>query len=169
MVQNTNLKTLFCQSNLLIADQLNIQNGNNENLLIFNATNNPTKQAAFSQYDRPKARARYAEIAEHLGYREGNTETKVNALLGWLEELKIALDIPMSIQAAGVNEAEFMAKVDSIAEDAFDDQCTGANPRYPLIKELKEVLIASYYGTAYADVIDAPEVKAEAKAKKAKK
>ena len=121
------------------------------NTVRFNATNNPTKQAAFSQYDRPKARARYAEVAEHLGFREGNTETKVNALLNWLEELKIALNIPLSIQAAGVDEAAFMAKVDAIAEDAFDDQCTGANPRYPLIKELKEVLIASYYGTAYVD------------------
>ena len=79
----------------------------------------------------------------------------------------------MSIQAAGVDEAAFMAKVDSLAEDAFDDQCTGANPRYPLIKELKEVLIASYHGTAYADVMDIPAVevaeKAISKAKKSAK
>lgn len=135
------------------------------NTIRYNATNNPTKQTAFSQYDRPKARARYAEVAAHLGFIEGNTEDKLNALLNWLEELKVALDIPLSIQAAGVNEAEFMAKVDELAEHAFDDQCTGANPRYPLIAELKEVLIASYYGTAYADVVDAPEVEVEVQVK----
>ena len=139
------------------------------NTIRYNATNNPTKQTAFSQYDRPKARARYAEIAAHLGFITGNTEDKLNALLNWLEELKVALDIPLSIQAAGVNEAEFMAKVDSLAEDAFDDQCTGANPRYPLIAELKEVLIASYYGTAYADVMDAPEVEVKTEKKEEKK
>jgi len=136
------------------------------NTIRYNATNNPTKQTAFSQYDRPKARARYAEIAAHLGFITGNTEDKLNALLNWLEELKVALDIPLSIQAAGVNEAEFMAKVDELAEHAFDDQCTGANPRYPLIAELKEVLIASYYGTAYADVMDVPEVEVAVKEEK---
>jgi len=139
------------------------------NTIRYNATNNPTKQTAFSQYDRPKARARYAEVAAHLGFIEGNTEDKLNALLNWLEELKVALDIPLSIQAAGVKEAEFMAKVDELAEHAFDDQCTGANPRYPLIAELKEVLIASYYGKAYADVVDAPEVEVEVEVKVEKK
>ncbi|WP_354622864.1 bifunctional acetaldehyde-CoA/alcohol dehydrogenase [Psychromonas sp. MME2] len=137
------------------------------NTVRYNATNNPTKQTAFSQYDRPKARARYAEVAAHLGFTKGNTEDKLNALLNWLEELKVALDIPLSIQAAGVNEADFLAKVDELALHAFDDQCTGANPRYPLVSELKEVLIASYYGRAYVDVVDAPEVevKEEKKAK----
>jgi acetaldehyde dehydrogenase/alcohol dehydrogenase len=129
------------------------------NTIRYNATNNPTKQTAFSQYDRPKARARYAEIAAHLGFTTGNTEDKLNALLTWLEELKVDLDIPLSIQAAGVNEADFMAKVDKLAEDAFDDQCTGANPRYPLISELKAVLIASYYGKQYVDVMDTTTVK----------
>jgi acetaldehyde dehydrogenase/alcohol dehydrogenase len=62
-----------------------------------------------------------------------------------------------------------MAKVDKLAEDAFDDQCTGANPRYPLIAELKEVLIASYFGKAYADVVDAPEVEVKEDKKTAKK
>jgi len=127
------------------------------NTIRFNATNMPTKQGTFSQYDRPKARARYAEVADHLGFREGNTEAKINALLNWLEALKVEVNIPLSIQAAGVDEAEFMAVVDDLAERAFDDQCTGANPRYPLIAELKAVLIASYYGTPYVDVVDAPE------------
>jgi acetaldehyde dehydrogenase/alcohol dehydrogenase len=156
-----------------IGNEFHIPHGLANALLIsntvrFNATNMPTKQGTFSQYDRPKARARYAEIAEHLGFREGNTADKIEALLNWLEELKIALDIPLSIQAAGVNEADFMAAVDDLAEQAFDDQCTGANPRYPLISELKEVLIASYYGKAYVDVIDAPAKKEEKADKKAK-
>ena len=134
------------------------------NTLRYNATNTPTKQAAFSQYDRPKARARYAEIADHLQLGGKNTEQKINNLLGWLEELKKDLNIPLSIKDAGVDENEFLAKVGKLAEDAFDDQCTGANPRYPLIKELKAVLIASYYGEAYEDVLDIQEeVKVEEK------
>ncbi|RKF17772.1 bifunctional acetaldehyde-CoA/alcohol dehydrogenase [Alginatibacterium sediminis] len=139
------------------------------NTIRYNATNNPTKQTAFSQYDRPKARARYAEVAAHLGFTQGNTEDKINALLNWLDELKADLNIPMSIQDAGVSEADFLAKVDNIAEDAFDDQCTGANPRYPLISELKQVLLASFYGTAYVEgeVTTAP-VAAPKRAKKTK-
>ncbi len=124
------------------------------NVVRFNATDTPTKQTAFSQYDRPKARTHYAEIADHLGFRTGNTDDKVNALINWLEELKADLDIPASIQAAGINEADFMAKVDKLAMDAFDDQCTGANPRYPLISEFKTLLIASYYGHAYTEDYD---------------
>ncbi|MCP3944186.1 MAG: bifunctional acetaldehyde-CoA/alcohol dehydrogenase [Desulfobacteraceae bacterium] len=136
------------------------------NTIRYNATNNPTKQTAFSQYDRPQARARYAEVAAHLGFTTGNTEDKINALLNWLDELKVALDIPLSIQAAGVNEADFLAKVDQLAAQAFDDQCTGANPRYPLISELKAILTASYYGKAYEDVIEPDQVKTDIKYRK---
>ncbi|GLT14205.1 bifunctional acetaldehyde-CoA/alcohol dehydrogenase [Vibrio algivorus] len=123
------------------------------NVIRFNANDNPTKQTAFSQYDRPQARRRYAEIADHLGLsQEGDrTAQKIERLLTWLDEVKKDLDIPMSIQAAGVNEADFLAKLDNLAVDAFDDQCTGANPRYPLISELKEVLKAAYYGKAYIE------------------
>ena len=123
------------------------------NVIRFNANDNPTKQTAFSQYDRPQARRRYAEIADHLGLSQQGDRTaqKIERLLTWLDEVKKDLDIPMSIQAAGVNEADFLAKLDDLAVDAFDDQCTGANPRYPLIAELKEVLKAAYYGTAYIE------------------
>ncbi|MFB9133691.1 bifunctional acetaldehyde-CoA/alcohol dehydrogenase [Vibrio olivae] len=123
------------------------------NVIRYNANDNPTKQTAFSQYDRPQARRRYAEVAEHLGLVQPGDRTaqKIERLLAWLDELKQNLDIPMSIQAAGVNEADFLAKVDQLAVDAFDDQCTGANPRYPLISELKEVLKASYYGKAFVE------------------
>jgi acetaldehyde dehydrogenase/alcohol dehydrogenase len=127
------------------------------NVIRYNATNLPTKQAAFSQYDRPKARARYAEIAEHLGFREGRTQDKIDALLDWLEALKIELDIPTSIQAAGVSEADFMSKIDQLAVEAFDDQCTGANPRYPLISELKQILIDSFYGNHYVETYEREE------------
>ena len=123
------------------------------NVVRYNANDNPTKQTAFSQYDRPQARRRYAEVADHLGLSQlgDRTAQKIERLLGWLEELKLALDIPASIQAAGVNEADFLAKVDELAVEAFDDQCTGANPRYPLISELKEVLLASYYGKPFVE------------------
>ncbi|WP_025821071.1 bifunctional acetaldehyde-CoA/alcohol dehydrogenase [Shewanella marina] len=121
------------------------------NVIRFNATDLPTKQAAFSQYDRPKAKCRYAEIADYLRLPGQDDSAKVNALIDEIERIKLALDIPMSIQAAGVNEADFLAKLDEIAEDAFDDQCTGANPRYPLISELKAILLASYYGKPYQD------------------
>ena len=123
------------------------------NVVRYNANDNPTKQTAFSQYDRPQARRRYAEVADHLGLSQAGDRTaqKIERLLAWLDELKVNLDIPMSIQAAGVNEADFLAKLDELAVEAFDDQCTGANPRYPLISELKEVLSASYYGKAFVE------------------
>ncbi|MEZ8096692.1 bifunctional acetaldehyde-CoA/alcohol dehydrogenase [Photobacterium swingsii] len=123
------------------------------NVVRYNANDNPTKQTAFSQYDRPQARRRYAEVADHLGLsHEGDrTAQKIERLLTWLEELKINLEIPLSIQAAGVPEADFLAKLDELSVEAFDDQCTGANPRYPLISELKDVLTAAYYGKAYVE------------------
>lgn len=121
------------------------------NVIRFNATDMPTKQAAFSQYDRPKALCRYAKIAEYLNLNGTSDEEKVEALLEKIDELKETIGIPASIQEAGVNEADFLAKLDELAEDAFDDQCTGANPRYPLIAELKQVLLDSFYGRAYSD------------------
>ncbi|WP_293763898.1 bifunctional acetaldehyde-CoA/alcohol dehydrogenase [uncultured Aquitalea sp.] len=121
------------------------------NVIRYNAADIPTKQTAFSQYDRPKGVARYAEIARHLGLEAARDHDRVQKLIDWVDALKKTLDIPMSIQAAGVSEADFLAKVDQLAEDAFDDQCTGANPRYPLISELKQLLLDSYYGRAYKE------------------
>ena len=126
------------------------------NVIRYNATDNPTKQTAFSQYDRPQARRRYGEIAEHLGLGGARTGDRIANLLTWLDELKAALDIPASIQAAGVAEADFLAKVDRIAVEAFDDQCTGTNPRFPLIVELKAVLLDSYYGRPFVEMVDRP-------------
>lgn len=124
------------------------------NVIRYNAADIPTKQTAFSQYDRPKGVARYAQIARHLGLEASRDHERVEKLVEWIEELKAVLNIPASIQAAGVAEADFLAKVDKLAEDAFDDQCTGANPRYPLISELKQLLLDSYYGRAYVEQYD---------------
>ncbi|BET96938.1 bifunctional acetaldehyde-CoA/alcohol dehydrogenase [Xenorhabdus taiwanensis] len=123
------------------------------NVIRYNANDNPTKQTAFSQYDRPQARRRYAEIADHLGLTSSDDRTaaKIEKLLAWLEEMKSQLDIPASVRETGVQEADFLAKIDKLAEDAFDDQCTGANPRYPLISELKQLLLDSFYGRKFTE------------------
>jgi acetaldehyde dehydrogenase/alcohol dehydrogenase len=112
----------------------------------FNATDNPIKQAAFSQYTFPSAKERYARVADYLGLGGADHKEKVKRLIAEVEKLKDALEIPKTIQQAGVNEAEFLACVDQLAEDAFDDQCTGANPRYPLMNELRDIYLRAYYG-----------------------
>ena len=131
----------------------------------FNATDAPTKQAAFAQYKYPNAAWRYAKIADHLGLG-GNTEAeKVELLLKAIDELQNKVNMPKTIKDAGVSEVKFFETLDEMVEQAFDDQCTGANPRYPLMKELKEMYITSYYGENAKN-----EVKAEAAiAKKEKK
>ncbi|MEI7409707.1 bifunctional acetaldehyde-CoA/alcohol dehydrogenase [Pectobacterium aroidearum] len=138
------------------------------NVIRYNANDNPTKQTTFSQYDRPQARRRYAEIADHLRLTAPSDRTaqKIEKLLNWLEEMKTELGIPTSIREAGVQEADFLAKVDKLSEDAFDDQCTGANPRYPLISELKQILLDTYYGRKFSEEAKAEVVEPVAKAAK---
>ncbi len=107
----------------------------------FNATDAPTKQAAFAQYKYPNAAWRYAKIADHLGLG-GNTEAeKVELLLKAIDELQNKVNMPKTIKDAGVSEVKFFETLDEMVEQAFDDQCTGANPRYPLMSELKEMYI----------------------------
>jgi len=117
-------------------------------VIAFNATDAPTKMAAFSQYKYPMAIKGYAEMADALNLaKPGDTdEDKVWALINRFEELKQELDLPMSIKDAGVSWDDFESKLDMMAAMAFDDQCTGANPRYPLIKELKQLFIDAYHG-----------------------
>jgi acetaldehyde dehydrogenase/alcohol dehydrogenase len=137
----------------------------------YNANDNPTKQAAFSQYDRPKAKCRYAEVAEYLGLGGATKDEKVANLIAWVDGLKRDLDIPASIQEAGVKEADFLAQLDAVAIDAFDDQCTGANPRYPLIAEFRAILLDSYYGRPFVELterIDTVVVETAAPAQKEK-
>lgn len=137
------------------------------NVIRYNANDNPTKQTAFSQYDRPQARRRYAEIADHLELSApgDRTAAKIEKLLAWLEEMKSSLGIPASIREAGVQESDFLVRVDKLSEDAFDDQCTGANPRYPLISELKQLLLDSYYGREFNEhpVVEVKEASKPAK------
>jgi acetaldehyde dehydrogenase/alcohol dehydrogenase len=141
------------------------------NVIRYNANDNPTKQAAFSQYDRPKAKCRYAEVADYLSLGGVTKDEKVANLIGWVESLKTVLEIPSSIRGAGVKEDEFMAKLDAVAVDAFDDQCTGANPRYPLIAEFRAILLDSFHGKPFVELTERTEnasVAPEAKTKVAK-
>lgn len=112
----------------------------------YNAADAPRKQTAFPQYKYPQASARFARIADHLGLGGTTNEEKVDLLIKKIDELKRRLNIPASIREAGIAENAFMAKLDEISELAFDDQCTGANPRYPLISEIKDLYIKAYYG-----------------------
>ena len=113
----------------------------------FNATDNPNKMGAFSQYKYPNAKVRYSEIADYLGITGKTNDEKVEKLIEKFEELKVKVGVPKSIKEYGIKEEDFLAAVDKMAEQAFDDQCTGANPRYPLISELKQCYLNAYYGT----------------------
>ena len=112
----------------------------------YNAAEVPTKMGTFSQYDHPKTLRRYAEIAEYLGIPGADDNEKLEGLIAKLEELKEKIGIKKTIADYGVSEEDFLATLDEMSENAFDDQCTGANPRYPLISELKEIYKKAYYG-----------------------
>ena len=129
----------------------------------FNATDAPTKQAAFAQYKYPNAAWRYAKIADHLGLGGNTIEEKVELLIKAIEELQAKVNMPKTIKEAGVTEEKFYATLDEMVEQAFDDQCTGANPRYPLMRELKEMYINAY------DVKAEAQAEAAATSKKANK
>ena len=120
----------------------------------FNAVDNPRKQAAFPQYKYPNAKWRYARIADYLNLGGNDDSEKIELLIKAIEELKAKVDIPKSIKQFGVSEAKFYASIDAMSEQAFDDQCTGANPRYPLISELKQIYIKAFEGKQQA-----PDVK----------
>jgi acetaldehyde dehydrogenase/alcohol dehydrogenase len=112
----------------------------------FNAVDAPVKMGSFSQYGYPKAVARYAEIANALGLC-GNTDSdKVNMLISELNVLMAKVGIKATIRDYGVDEAAFTEKLDEMSEQAFDDQCTGCNPRYPLIDEIRQMYKEAYYG-----------------------
>ena len=112
----------------------------------FNAVDNPRKQAAFPQYKYPNAKMRYARIADYLGLGGSTEDEKVLLLIKAIDELKAKVDMPKTIKAAGVTEEKFYANLDEMCEQAFDDQCTGANPRYPLMSEIKEMYINAFNG-----------------------
>lgn len=110
----------------------------------FNATDAPRKQAAFPQYKYPNAGWRYARIADYLHLGGNTEEDKIELLIKSIDDLKKKVGIPSSIKEFGVSEEKFYESMDEMVEQAFDDQCTGANPRYPLMNEIKEMYIKSY-------------------------
>ena len=112
----------------------------------FNAAECPRKMGTFSQYAYPHTMRRYAEFGEYLGVKGKTDEEKVENLIKMIDELKERVGIKKTIKDYGVEEDKFLETLDSMCEDAFDDQCTGANPRYPLISEIKEMYLKAYYG-----------------------
>ncbi len=135
------------------------------NIIRFNANDNPTKQASFPQYEYPSVISRYARAADYISMALNDTkntdfivttpkmsmEEKVQVLIDGIEKLKKELNIPASIKDWGVDENEFLAQVDELSVKAFDDQCTGSNPRYPLISQIKELYLDSFYGKAWTE------------------
>lgn len=115
-------------------------------VLRFNASEVPTKMGTFSQYDHPHTLARYAEIADALGVKGKTDEAKLKGLIEKIDALKESCGIKKSIKEYGIEEDAFMDSLDEMVEQAFDDQCTGANPRYPLMSEIKDMYIAAYHG-----------------------
>ena len=115
-----------------------------DHVIRFNAVDNPRKQASFPQYKYPNAKWRYAKIAEYLNLGGRTEDEKVENLIKAIQNLKKQINLPSTIAECGVTKEAFYSTLDSMTEDAFDDQCTGANPRYPLMSELKEMYINAY-------------------------
>ena len=112
----------------------------------FNAAENPRKMGTFSQYQYPHTMARYAECARFCGINAGSDEEAVKKLIEKIEELKKAVGVKSCIKDYGIDEKDFLDRLDDMTEQAFDDQCTGANPRYPLMSEIKDMYLRAYYG-----------------------
>ena len=112
----------------------------------FNAVPNPTKMGTFSQYDHPHTLERYVEVAEFCGVTGKTNEEKFEKFIAKIEELKAAVGIKKCIKDYGIDEKDFLDRLDAMVEQAFDDQCTGANPRYPLMSEIKQMYLNAYYG-----------------------
>ena len=113
----------------------------------FNSEEAPTKMGTFSQYDHPHTMARYAEVADYLALGGSTDEEKVESLIKAIDELKARVGIKSTIKDYGIDEKCFLDNLDEMVEQAFDDQCTGANPRYPLMSEIKKMYLNAYYGT----------------------
>ena len=117
-----------------------------EQVLRFNAAEVPPKMGTFPQYAYPHTLARYAEVAAALGFKGKTDQDKLEALIKALNDLKKTIGIPDSIKEWGIDEKKFLDQLDKMSEQAFDDQCTGANPRYPLISEIRQMYLNAYYG-----------------------
>ena len=117
-----------------------------DEVMRFNSKEVPNKMGTFPQYDHPHTLRRYAEIAEALNIGGETDEEKLNNLINKIDELKEKIGIKKTIKEYGIDEQTFLATLDEMSEKAFDDQCTGANPRYPLISEIKDIYLKVYYG-----------------------
>ncbi len=115
-------------------------------IIKYNASDAPHKQAIFPQYKFPNAKAKYGQIADELGLGGNNDDEKVALLMKAVDELMDKIELPKSIKDFGVDEKTFMDNLDELVELAFDDQCTGANPAYPLMSDIKQIYIDAYYG-----------------------
>ena len=122
-----------------------------EEVLRFNASEAPAKMGTFSQYDHPHTLARYAEIADYLGLGGKNNNEKLENLIKAINDLKAQVGIKETIKDYGIDEKDFLDRLDDMVEQAFDDQCTGANPRYPLMSELKQMYLNAYYGKHFVE------------------
>ena len=117
-----------------------------EQVIRFNSSEVPTKMGTFPQYDHPHTLARYAEIAQFLGFAGKDDTESVENLIDGINALKARIGIKETIADYGVSEEDFLSTLDEMTEQAFDDQCTGANPRYPLMSEIKQMYLNAYYG-----------------------
>ena len=120
-----------------------------ELVLRFNADPKPTKMGTFPQYQYPHTMERYAECADFCGIKGKTVEEKFENLITAIHELKVKIGIKDTIRDYGVDEKAFLETLDEMVENAFNDQCTGANPRYPLMSEIKEMYLKAYYGADY--------------------
>ncbi len=118
-----------------------------EEVIRFNAVEAPPKMGTFSQYAYPHTLARYCEVADYLGLGGSTQEEKLENLIQAINDLKARVGIKKTIRDYGIDEADFLARLDEMVEQAFDDQCTGANPRYPLMNEMRQMYLNAYYGT----------------------
>lgn len=117
-----------------------------DEVIRFNSSDTPVKMGTFPQYSYPHTLKRYAEISDYLGLGGNTNEEKVENLIKALDNLKEKVGIKRNIREYGVDEQEFLNRLDDLSKQAFDDQCTGSNPRYPLIEEIKEMFLNAYYG-----------------------
>ena len=154
-IENRLRKRVLSHTNKITSDKLgaafHFPHGVANALLInevikFNATESPKKMGTFSQYKYPKAIERYGEIASFVGIDGKNDADKTKKLIEAIDELKTKIGIKKFIKDYNISEEDFLAQLDNMVEQAFDDQCTGANPRYPLMDEMKKMYLSAYDG-----------------------
>ncbi len=132
-----------------------------DEVIRFNSAEAPTKMGTFPQYDHPHTMARYAEVADYLGCGGRTDEKKVENLIKKIDELKAEIGIKPTIRDYVPDEEAFLSTLDEMVEQAFDDQCTGANPRYPLMSEIKQMYLNAYYGRSFKETPKPDETQLE--------